>query len=91
MKDFIVSPNPCNGTFSLSLTNCQEQNFIVYMFTISGSLIYESSISFAGTGSLQLIDLHNLPDGNYYIFLRGNVDFFTQKIVVSHQVVQPAY
>ena len=91
MKDFIISPNPSNGKFSLSLSNCMEYDFIAYIFTLTGSLVYESSINFANGRNSRQIDLHNLPDGMYFIFLRGKADFFTQKIVVSHQVVEHSY
>lgn len=87
MKDIIISPNPSDGEFSLSLSNCMEQDFIAYIYTITGRLVYESSIHFANNANSRHIDLHDLPDGNYFIFLRGKAAFFTQKIVVSHQAV----
>ena len=91
MKDFNISPNPSNGKFSLSLSNCMENDFIAYIFTLTGSLVYESSINFTNGGSPRQIDLHNLPDGKYFIFLRGKADFFTQKIIVSHQSFEHSY
>jgi len=91
MKDFTISPNPSNGSFLLSLSNCIERDFIAYIFTLTGSLVYESSINFANGGNSRKIDLHTLPDGMYFIFLRGKADFFTQKIVVSHQSTELSY
>ena len=91
MKDIIIYPNPSNGKFSLSLSNGMERDFIAYIYTITGRLVYESSINFANSEISRHIDLHNLPDGNYFIFLRGKADFFTQKIVVSHQAVEQSY
>jgi hypothetical protein len=61
-----------------------ERDFIAYIFTFTGSLVYESSINFLNGVNSRQIDLHTLPDGLYFIFLRGKADFFTQKIIVSH-------
>jgi hypothetical protein len=91
MQAFCISPNPSNGTFSLSLSNCKEQDFIAYIFTLSGNLIYESSINFTNDGNSRQIDLHDLPDGKYFIFLRGKADFFTKKIIVRHLTAELAY
>ena len=91
MTDFIVNPNPSTGKFSLSLSNCIEHDFTAYIYTLNGRLVYESSINFADNGNSRHIDLHNLPDGKYFIFLRGKSDFFTQKFVVNRKIVEEAY
>jgi hypothetical protein len=83
MKDLIISPNPSGGLVSLSLSNCLEQEFTAYIFTPTGNLVYESSLSFAQGDNTRQLDLHNLTDGMYFIFLRGKSDFFTHKIIIS--------
>jgi len=84
MKDLIISPNPSGGLVSLSLSNCLEQDFTAYIFTPTGNLVFESSLSFVNGDNTRQLDLHGLSDGMYFIFLRGKADFFTHKIIISH-------
>jgi hypothetical protein len=90
MKDLIISPNPTRGLVSLSLSNCLEQDFTAYIFTPTGNLVFESSVSFAQGNTTRQLDLHGLSDGMYFIFLRGKSDFFTHKIVISHNQSIPS-
>jgi hypothetical protein len=83
MKDLIISPNPSGGLVSLSLSNCLEQDFTAYIFTPTGSLVFESTLSFSSGNNTRQLDLHALSDGMYFIFLRGKTDFYTHKIVIS--------
>jgi hypothetical protein len=83
MKDLIISPNPSAGLVSLSLSNCLEQDFTAYIFTPTGNLVFESTLSFAQGDNTRQLDLHGLSDGMYFIFLRGKDDFFTHKIIIS--------
>ncbi|MFZ4704904.1 MAG: T9SS type A sorting domain-containing protein [Bacteroidales bacterium] len=84
MKDLIISPNPSGGFVSLSLSNCLEQDFTAYIFTPTGSLVFESSLSFYNRDNIRQLNLHSLLDGVYFVFLRGKVDFFTHKIIITH-------
>lgn len=88
MKDLIINPNPSGGLVSLSLANCLEQDFTAYIFTPTGSLVYESTLSFSQGDSTRQLDLHGLSDGMYFIFLRGKLDFFTHKIIISRDKTQ---
>jgi hypothetical protein len=90
MKDLIISPNPSGGLVSLFLSNCLEQDFTAYIFTPSGNLVFESSVSFYQGDNTRQLDLHGLSNGIYFIFLRGKSDFFTHKIVISHNQSIPS-
>lgn len=82
---FMISPNPNNGRFLLTLNSATGELFTIDLYDLVGNKVF-STRSQAATGkSVIAIDVQNAPKG--VLFLKVNGDKGTSeviKVVVSH-------
>jgi len=75
-----IYPNPSKGLFSITI----ETNDVVdvKMYGVSGKLMYsKDQVNMAGNATLHL-DASDLPDGVYYLMMKGDRVNLTEKIVI---------
>jgi len=78
-----IYPNPCDGQFSISVSNGLTGTLTLDVYDLHGSkIISNRNITVSGKGNTT-IDLRPVPAGIYTVILRGGGKQFVCKIVVS--------
>ncbi|MBP0902660.1 reprolysin-like metallopeptidase [Mariniflexile gromovii] len=81
-ENFIVFPNPNNGTFSIQLNGSLERSINVAVFDMRGRHIYEKE--FPNVGDFrQELQLNKVQSGMYLLIVSDGVRKSTKKIVVE--------
>lgn len=62
-------PNPSNGEFTLLVNGTDVEEYNVRILSISGQLIYQSTIK---NGKKQMLDITNQPNGVYFVHLASD-------------------
>jgi hypothetical protein len=75
-----IYPNPSGGVFNISI---DVQDVVdVKMFGVTGKLMYsKDEVNLGGTANLK-VDAAYLPDGVYYLSVKGEKVNFTKKVVI---------
>lgn len=73
-----IYPNPTNGSFILSANNSSLHT--IEVFSVVGELVKTVALPASVSSS---IDLSGLPDGTYIVKIKGEEDFFVQKIILQ--------
>lgn len=71
-------PNPSNGEFTLQVNGKNVEEFNLKVLSISGQLIYQSTIK---NGKQQKLNITNQPNGVYFIHLTSNKGASVLKVV----------
>lgn len=70
-----IYPNPTSDVIYIS----NAENTIINIYDIIGNLVYSSN----NTKNLNVINLSNLPNGNYIVKVQSETEIVTEKIVVN--------
>jgi hypothetical protein len=75
-----IYPNPSGGVFNISI---DVQDIVdVKLFGVTGKLMYsKDEVNLGGTANLK-VDAAYLPDGVYYLSIKGEKVNFTKKVVI---------
>ena len=74
-------PNPSAGEFTLKVDLLKSTNpFNLYLFDLSGKLVYETTVATNGTDAIRLTP--NLSSGHYTLMLQNNEYQLTTKIII---------
>ena len=76
----IIGPNPNNGTFSISLKNATQNDYLVTIFNSMGKKLFKTKIMF--TKDQPRIVTTNLTSGIYFIVVKGREEQQTSKIII---------
>jgi len=78
-----IYPNPSGGIFNISI---DVQDIVdVKLYGATGKLMYsKDEVNLGGTANLQ-VDATHLPEGIYYLTVKGNKVNFTEKVVIRKQ------
>ncbi len=78
----VVSPNPSNGLFKISLSGVAKRDFAVQIRDTQGRMIQQSSLAAGPNAQLEL-DLRHLPAGIYFLSLNDGQGMLSRKIVIE--------
>ncbi len=82
ISDFIVYPNPNNGSFNVKLNSVSSKNVVLAVYDIRGRSVfyktYESSPAFNET-----VNLENVQSGMYMLQVSDGVNKQTKKVIVK--------
>ena len=77
--DFVLFPNPSNGTFTLK-TNAAQDNAMITLLSTSGKVVQKKEIEFKGGISTIKLDL--IP-GIYTLEIQTNNSFSQKRVVIN--------
>jgi hypothetical protein len=81
-SNITVVPNPNNGLFHLLFTLPKEENLNVKVSNALGQEI--SAVKLEGvTNTMIDMDLHDKPDGIYFVEISNGTERITKKIVIG--------
>jgi len=79
-----VFPNPSDGRFNIELTSDKNITFNLSVHNMIGeTVLVERNIRFAGY-YLKTMDLNNLNNGVYFVYLESNEGLIIKKITIQH-------
>ena len=79
-----ISPNPNQGFFNISIRNDNPlENLKIYIFNVTGKLIYENEINQKVNSYINRIDLTGYAKGNYVIHIIANNLSLKKKLVIQ--------
>ncbi|SDD29756.1 T9SS type A sorting domain-containing protein, partial [Williamwhitmania taraxaci] len=78
-NSILVTPNPTNGQFSISLMTYEFQPTEVIVIGLNGNIIYSSRWE---SGITQNVTLHAAP-GIYSIIIKGKGETLTKKLIIQ--------
>jgi hypothetical protein len=70
ITDVLIYPNPSNGVFNVILSNFVEDKIDVKVYSSLGQMVYQKNTII---NELKLLDLSDLPKGNYFISFSDGV------------------
>ena len=73
----LLSPNPANDQLTINFSDTFEDKKYIKIVEVSGKVIFEESVS----DMQQILDIHQLPPGLYYIKVTGNNYFQTTSFI----------
>ncbi len=77
-----IYPNPNNGQFTLNLNSTQATNYELKLVNALGMSMYNKTIEVNGNYS-EVVDISDLAEGVYYLYLRNNENSIIRKVVVQ--------
>jgi PKD repeat protein len=77
-----IYPNPSNGQFNVSLSTNQATNYKLTLVNALGVTVLNKSIEVNGNHS-EAVNVSNLSEGVYYLYLRDNENSVIRKVVVQ--------
>ena len=78
----VVSPNPNNGNFTLDLSSVKSQVSNVKIMNMVGGVVYQQKVA-QNAAFNQNINLSNLSDGVYTIYIQTNNGDIVKKMVIK--------
>lgn len=79
-KEVSVYPNPTTGIFNLHLNATQESNYELSLTNALGVQVMTETLQLNGTAT-HSIDLSNMAQGVYYLYIRNNSGTIIEKII----------
>ncbi|HEX8270325.1 MAG TPA: zinc-dependent metalloprotease family protein [Flavobacterium sp.] len=79
--NFVLYPNPNDGTFTLEIKNAHANSYLVSIFDIRGRRIYEKKVAVTGTELLQNISINAAP-GIYLLKLESDGNTEVRKFFI---------
>lgn len=79
----IISPNPTNGRFKLTLRNLNDELLAIRVLGANGETVKEFSVKCIGDDYSWEIDISDCADGVYYVSMVGNSYRSTKTVIVS--------
>lgn len=80
---FELFPNPTDGMFEVTLTGPIGETTDIEVYSVSGSLVYSSSMNSAGNIGQSQIDLSHVEPGMYFVKLSTSTGVYTKEVVVQ--------
>jgi len=74
-EEILFYPNPVHSL--LNIRTAMDNNSMLRIYNLTGELLYSEKL----TGDYQTIDVSHLPNGMYIVYVTGNGDTFTEKII----------
>ncbi|MEL7531950.1 MAG: T9SS type A sorting domain-containing protein [Bacteroidota bacterium] len=81
-ESVVLSPNPSNGLFKLSLSGVAKRDFNVQIRDTQGRMIQQSTLAAGPNAQLEL-DLRYLPAGIYFLSLNDGQGMLSRKIIIE--------
>ena len=82
LKDFILYPNPNNGSFTVKFTSASSNDVAINVFDISGREVYTKSFSNSGNFN-QNIELNNVQAGVYMVSVTDGSQKIMKKVIIE--------
>ncbi|NJN33927.1 MAG: T9SS type A sorting domain-containing protein [Saprospiraceae bacterium] len=84
--DKIIFPNPAADKISLNFAFEQDDTYTVSLSDLNGKIVRLIKKDNPFKGSTQNLELNvsDLPNGMYFVKIAGNIEYFTEKIVINH-------
>ena len=76
-RDITIFPNPNNGVFTISINDSEEEKANIVIKNILGETIYSIKAN-----KINKVDLQNLPNGTYFLYIQSNNEPYSQKIII---------
>jgi len=78
-----VSPNPNHGIFTINISSAMQDSFSIQIYNMVGTCVYQDiNIPLNGNVNRQ-IRLSDLPQGIYFLKIKGNETTVTQKVIIQ--------
>ena len=81
-NDFVLYPNPNNGSFNLVLNNIENQNVEISVFDYKGAIVSNKNINTSSNQNSLTFDLNNISNGLYTIKIKHSKGVYTTKFNV---------
>lgn len=81
-QDFTIAPNPTNKLIRITFSTSIHHSYSIFLCNSNGILIKQKSLPLKSTSSFTELDVHALPNGIYFLYLR------TEKHMVTHKFVK---
>ena len=85
-KEIYVSvvPNPNNGRFVLNISSPENNTFDVSIINTLGSTVVKSSAISANNSGSKSFEIHDIPDGMYFVIVQDNNTRIVKKLLVRN-------
>lgn len=77
---YTVFPNPFDKTLTVSVQTSEPETVSIFMTDLSGRIVYQSILSIDKSGIFE-VSTENLPNGLFFIKIKGKNETVVQKIV----------
>ncbi len=81
--DIQVYPNPSDGNFNLNFKDIKHGELNIQLIDILGQIVYNEDIMPATSTFSKTLAVSKLPAGIYWINIKGNDTYFTDKIIIK--------
>ncbi|MEZ4879642.1 MAG: T9SS type A sorting domain-containing protein [Chitinophagales bacterium] len=83
LNTFSISPNPSSGLFTLNIQSATTLPITVYMFDITGKIIFEEYLGNYNGSYIKSYDKTDLAKGTYLIQVRQGQQVRSKKIILQ--------
>jgi len=81
--DFVLSPNPNNGNFNISLKSSSTNNMLVSVYDMLGRKVYTKEFENNQVDFKQSVQLNKVQEGVYFVHISDGIRFNSQKIIIK--------
>ncbi len=81
IESFVISPNPSNGNFTITLSQSTFSAASIQIFDLSGKIVYERIL--LNSDSIIELELNDLNAGMYHATIISNAGQLTQKLLIT--------
>jgi hypothetical protein len=78
-----VFPNPSNGVFDISIMNIDESNIRIFVYDITGRVIFEKAIENLSNNHIERVNLEGEAKGIYQLLIKSGHKEHKTKITVQ--------
>ncbi len=78
-----VFPNPSNGVFDISIMNIDESNIRIFVYNITGRVIFEKTIENLSNNHIERVNLEGKAKGIYQLLIKSGHKEYKTKITVQ--------
>ncbi len=82
-NNFVLYPNPNNGSFKISFTPKTNDNIEIVVNDISGRTIYDKSFQNSGVFDQEL-NMNTISSSVYFVNIQNGVNKMTRKIIIKN-------
>ncbi|MCX6324128.1 MAG: T9SS type A sorting domain-containing protein, partial [Sphingobacteriales bacterium] len=72
IQSIIIFPNPVREVLNIQLYAEQQENALIQIYDLKGSLITKRKINITKGTNLLKQEVFNLADGSYYVVIQGS-------------------